>query len=136
MQDECIFCRIVQGDLPSHKIFENDRVVAFLDINPVNPGHTLLIPKTHAERFEETSEEDVHALVDAAKLLAPAILKAVSSDAYNLTTNSGRAAGQVVFHTHVHFIPRFPSDGHEMWGAMETTPDLAAIAGRIKEQLA
>lgn len=132
---DCVFCKILQGDIPSHVVYENDQVRAFLDIQPVNVGHTLIIPKTHYASFAETPAEIVHALTDAAQQIAPGILKAVRADAFNFSTNNGRAAGQIVFHTHMHLIPRFPADGHEMWHGSDVHQDLAAVAKTIRDSI-
>jgi histidine triad (HIT) family protein len=108
---ECVFCRIVRGELPAVKVYENDLVVAFLDIYPINPGHTLVVPKRHVERLEELSDEEARELVLATARLAPAIVRAVKAEGYNIVMNIGRAAGQEIEHLHLHIIPRFSNDG-------------------------
>lgn len=133
---DCIFCKIVSGDLPSHKLFENDRVLAFLDINPVNPGHALIIPKEHHDECLGTSDDDLCEIMRVMKKISPAILKTVEANAMNFTTNCGRAAGQVVFHTHFHIIPRFPTDGHETWKRLDGPHDnLGGMAEKIRGEL-
>ena len=132
---DCIFCKIIMGFIPSHKLYEDDDVLAFLDIHPVNAGHALIIPKAHHENFATTPLEVVDKLVAVSQRLAPGILKAVGSDAFNLSTNNGRAAGQIIGHVHFHLIPRFPADGHKMWQGSDEFQDFAAVAGKIKEGL-
>lgn len=135
-QTDCIFCKIIAGDMPSHTIYEDDDVVAFMDINPVNPGHVLIVPKEHAENFLKSSQDTMCKLMSVATSITPAILEAVEADSCNFTTNCGRSAGQVVFHTHFHIIPRFPTDGHEQWQRKgDEQDDLKALAEQIKENV-
>lgn len=126
---ECIFCRIVSKELSAHVVFEDDTVMAFLDIQPVNPGHVLVVPKEHSASALEMEEHSLVDLFQHVRRLAPRVLSAVGTDACNITMNCGRAAGQVVFHTHVHIIPRFPTDGHKPWqregGEMDNLPKIA-----------
>lgn len=108
---ECVFCRIIRGELPAVKVYENDLVVAFLDIYPINPGHVLVVPKRHVTRLEELSDEEARDLVLAAARLAPAIVRAVKAEGYNIVMNIGKAAGQEIEHLHLHIVPRFSDDG-------------------------
>lgn len=117
MEKPCIFCKVISGEFPSTKVYEDDSVVAFLDINPVNPGHTLVVPREHFATMLKTPDEVLDKLILAVKKLTPAILKAVGSNGFNLGVNTGGVAGQVVFHTHFHIMPRLPDDGHALWGA-------------------
>ncbi len=110
MAEGCVFCRIIRGELPAVKVYESDLVVAFLDIYPINPGHTLVVPKRHVERLEELRDEEARELVQAAARLAPAIVRAVRAEGYNLIMNIGRAAGQEIEHLHLHIVPRFSDD--------------------------
>lgn len=112
---DCIFCKIVAGQIPATKVYEDSEFVAFLDIAPVNPGHTLVIPKAHYDRFDTMPPEEAAKLFACVRKLAPGIVKGVGADSYNLGVNSGPAAGQVVFHTHVHVVPRLPKDGYRLW---------------------
>lgn len=133
---DCIFCKIVKGELPSHKVYEDDDVLAFLDINPVNPGHTLIIPKEHHKDLLNTPTELASKLIQAVQKIAPAILKEVESDAFNLGVNCGVGAGQIVFHTHLHIMPRFENDGHRLWvGKKMEQSELSEIAEKIKINL-
>jgi len=106
----CVFCKIVRGELPSVKVYEDEYVVAFLDINPANQGHTLVVPKRHVERLEELEPDEAQALLYAAARLAPAVLRAVGAEGYNVVMNIGAAAGQEISHLHLHIIPRFTGD--------------------------
>ena len=115
MDNNCLFCKILRGELPSQKVYENDHVYAFLDIHPVNRGHTLVIPKTHAETIHNLSSPDYAALMEAVRMLSPLVREAVGADAANIIINNGTAAGQIIFHAHVHIIPRFTGDRHEHW---------------------
>lgn len=132
---DCLFCKIAAHEIPAEIIFEDDRAMAFLDIHPINPGHALIIPRRHAESFAVTPPQDVAAIITVAQTVAPAILKAVGADAFNFTANNGRAAGQVIFHTHFHLMPRFAKDGYPMWHGPDDKPDLAAIGVKIRQSL-
>lgn len=129
----CLFCQIIKGEIPCNKVFENDQVLAFLDIKPLNPGHTLIIPKQHAEHLLETNEVEARAVMDVAKKITPAILESVGAQGCNVTCNIGRAAGQIIFHTHVHVIPRYEGDGFEAWHRDgEVSDGLSEVAERIR----
>jgi len=133
---DCIFCKIIAGEIPSHKVYEDDEVLAFLDINPVNPGHTLVIPKAHHRDLLDMPAELASKLMNVIQKIGPAILKAVGADAFNLGVNNGATAGQVVFHAHFHIMPRMANDGHQLWhGAQANQDELAKVAEDIKKQL-
>lgn len=112
---DCIFCKIVKGQVPCEKVYEDEQVLAFLDISPVSPGHTLVVPKIHYEDLVRTPHDVVCKCVDAISKLAPAIVSATGSEGFNIGLNNGKAAGQVVFHTHFHIIPRATNDGLVNW---------------------
>jgi histidine triad (HIT) family protein len=107
---DCLFCRIVAGELPSTKVFENDRVMAIMDIAPWTKGHCLVIPKAHSANIFEIPEEDATEVIKAARSLAGAVKKAMESHGLNLLQSNGRAAWQSVEHFHLHLIPRWFSD--------------------------
>lgn len=111
MSDECIFCRIVDGDIPARVVYEDDDVLAFLDANPLAPGHTLVIPKEHYEDLEATPAEDGEMTFAAVHYLTPIVKEAVDAAGSNIGVNDGEVAGQEVDHLHVHIIPRFEGDG-------------------------
>ena len=130
--EDCIFCKIAKSVLPSYKIYEDDFTFAFLDINPVNPGHSLVIPKEHFKDFIETPQDIAHKLVSTVQKIVPAILRAVGADSFNIGINNGSNAGQIVFHTHVHIMPRFSEDGRNLWaGNTPQAEDLEKIAEEI-----
>lgn len=111
---QCIFCKIAKGEIPSYKVYEDDKVLAFLDINPIAIGHTLIISKRHAEKLYELNEEELKVFFSAVKKIAPAIEKAASTNALNYLINQGREAGQIIPHFHMHITPRREKDGVEM----------------------
>ena len=104
---DCLFCKIIDGSIPSIKIYEDDHVYAFTDISPVAKGHTLLIPKQHCQDLFEMPEEVARNLYAAAPKIANAIKAAFQPIGLNTINNNGAAAGQTVFHYHLHFIPRY-----------------------------
>lgn len=108
---DCIFCKIVSGELPSYKVYEDERTFAFLDIRPVNAGHTLVIPKKHSTNILDIAQEDWAAVAEAVRVVSLAIDKGLGADGVNIGMNNREHAGQVVYHPHVHVIPRFKGDG-------------------------
>ena len=108
---DCIFCKIAAGEITSVKVYEDDRVFAFMDINPINEGHLLIIPKAHAATIHEITEADFLAVMSATHKLAAAVKKALNPDGINLLQLNGKAANQVVPHLHVHIVPRWFGDG-------------------------
>lgn len=112
---DCLFCRIVAGTIPSTKLYEDEQVICFLDIRPNNPGHTLIVPKQHSRNIFDMAEEDVRAVFAVAKKLAGAVQRGVEADGINITMNNEPAAGQIIYHSHVHVIPRFENDGFKHW---------------------
>lgn len=106
----CIFCKIVGGQIPSARILETDEALAFLDIQPLNPGHVLIIPKGHAATVAELPEEDAAAVARLLPKLCRAVRDAVAAEGYHVIINNGRAAGQTVDHVHWHIIPRHSGD--------------------------
>ena len=108
---ECIFCQIIQKAAPANIIYEDEQVAAFLSIRPVNEGHTLVVPKKHYENIYEIPEEEAAYLFKIAKRVAHAVRDATGAEGIRIVQNNGWAAGQVVFHLHVHVIPMAPNDG-------------------------
>lgn len=103
----CIFCKIVAGELPSAKIYEDDTVLSFLDLFPASRGHTLIIPKRHSTDVLDMRPDDAGALFAAGRNIAETLVKAVQADGFNFHMCTGVTAGQTVFHTHLHIIPRY-----------------------------
>ncbi len=112
---DCIFCKIVNGDLPSSKIYEDKRYLAFLDINPINKGHVLVIPKDHYDTLLNTPVDLAKDLLALIKTLAPAVMEASGASGFNLVVNNGKVAGQLVDHVHFHIIPRLKNDNLHAW---------------------
>jgi histidine triad (HIT) family protein len=108
---ECIFCKIVAGSIPCTKVYEDAHVLAFMDIGPISPGHTLLVPKKHYEAIMEMTAEEVAALFRPIGALAAAVKAGLKAEGVNVLQNNGSVAGQVVPHLHIHLIPRWPGDG-------------------------
>jgi histidine triad (HIT) family protein len=104
---ETIFTKIIRGEIPSHKVFEDDHVFAFLDIGPLSEGHTLVIPKEPAATLDKLSDESSAAIGRVLPRLARAVLRATGATAFNVLQNNGADAHQAVFHVHFHIIPRF-----------------------------
>lgn len=116
---DCIFCKITRGEIPSYKVYEDDKTLAFLDIHPVSPGHVLVIPKDHATNIFEISSQSWADVQETVRKIAVALEKAVEADGVNLMMNNREHAGQVVDHVHVHLIPRFKGDGLKLWSHKE-----------------
>jgi len=135
--DDCLFCRMVDGQVPVTGIYEDQFVLAFLDIRPVSDGHTLVIPKQHFSRLDECPAELLGQVCSRLGKIAAAVVAAVNCDGYNLLCNNGRAAGQLVEHLHFHIIPRNKGDGvFDRWPSYEYEPGkMEKIAARIREQL-
>ncbi len=135
--NDCIFCKIVRDEIPSTKVYEDETTLAFLDIEPVHPGHTLVIPKKHATDVFEIEEEDWVAVMKTARKVAHAIDVGLGAHGVNVDTNNREAAGQVVFHSHVHVIPRYDNDGFAHWKGKSYSGDEAMeTAEKIKKALA
>ncbi|WP_458186514.1 HIT family protein [Haladaptatus sp. NG-WS-4] len=126
MSSDCIFCQIVAGDIPSRTVYEDDTVFAFLDANPLAPGHTLVIPKAHHETLADLPDDTAADVFAALHHLTPTVEGAVDADASNVAFNNGEEAGQEVPHVHGHIIPRFDGDGGRPIHAIAgSRPDLS-----------
>ncbi len=134
---ECVFCKIRDGQIPSFKLYEDSKSLAFMDINPLNEGHCLVVTKVHVETIWDVPVEDLHAAMATAKRLAHAIRVALKPDGLNLLQANGRAAFQSVPHFHLHLIPRWAGDGKGFdWGLVKGEMDkIKAIADRITAAL-
>ena len=134
--EDCIFCKIIAGESPSYKVYEDDDVLAFADIFPTAPAHVLVIPKAHSTNILETPPELAGKVLNVAQKIAPAVMKAAGMPACVFSNNCGKEAGQMVFHTHIHILPRDEGDGKAMWKPIETTPEeISANAEKIREEL-
>lgn len=110
-RSDCIFCKIAAGQIPSAKVYEDEHCLAFIDINPLAEGHTLLIPKEHFETIYQMPPDTAAAVTKALPRLARAVRQAVDAEGLNILQNNGLCSGQVVMHVHFHLIPRVPGDG-------------------------
>ena len=105
MAELCTFCKIARKEAPASRVYEDEKVTAFLSIRPINVGHTLVVPKKHYENIYEIPEDEVAYLYKIVKKIAHAVKKAVDAEGIRIVQNNGEAAGQVIFHLHVHIIP-------------------------------
>jgi len=114
-EKDCVFCKIVRGEIPAHIIYEDKDVLAFLDVNPVNPGHVLIIPKEHYIDMAETPDKFVCKVMVVAKKVGKKVLETGLGQGFNIGVNTKKAAGQVVEHFHLHVMPRLDGDGLKLW---------------------
>jgi histidine triad (HIT) family protein len=137
MSDRTIFERIIDGDIPAHIVHETDHAVAFLDANPLAPGHTLVVPREPYTRLRDAPPEVSAGVFEVVRTVAPAVEDAVDADATTVGINDGTAAGQEVPHLHVHVVPRFEGDGggslHTVMGSLADLSDeeMADVGDRI-----
>ena len=135
--DDCIFCKMVAGQIPVTRVYEDEVVLAFLDIGPISDGHTLVIPKQHFDKLHECPADLLGQVAERLGKVADAVAAAMQSDGYNVLCNNGRAAGQVIDHLHFHVIPRNAGDGvFDRWPSYEYPAEqIETIAGRIRKNL-
>lgn len=129
--NDCIFCKIIAGEIPNHTIYEDEHVLAFLDISQATPGHTLVIPKTHARDIFELDETLAGHLFSVTTKLAKQIVPRVGATGVNIVNNNHSISGQAVFHFHLHIVPRFSadSDGYQAtWANHMDSVDHGALA--------
>jgi len=134
---ECIFCKIASGQIPATKIYEDDVVVAFLDIGPVSDGHTLVMPRKHVEQVHSCPPELLGEIWTRLGKIAGVVSSVTGADGYNVLCNNGRAAGQIVDHLHFHIVPRKTGDGvFTQWPSHKYGQGKAeAIAEKIRSKL-
>ncbi|MGI9184856.1 MAG: HIT family protein [Solirubrobacteraceae bacterium] len=126
---DCLFCKIIAGDVPGQIIAQDERTVAFMDINPATRGHALVVPRRHAVNLLEIEPEELAATVLAAQRLARRVTERLDADGVNLINSCGSAAWQTVFHLHIHVIPRYPGDPLKLpWVPAPGDPDQIAAA--------
>ena len=134
MPVDCIFCRIVEGVIPSTRVYEDKDVLAFMDISPVVKGHTLVIPKAHFNALMDTPAETLAKLIAVVRKIGMAQVQGLNADGINVAQANGTLAGQIVPHIHFHVIPRFKHDGHS-WnspvGKYDSTDEMSGYADRI-----
>ena len=135
--EDCIFCAIVAGKAPAHRVYEDEQILIFMDLFPAHAGHTLVIPKRHGESLFETSSEDLQAVITQSKPLAEALRSVFDSDGIAVIQLNGEAAGQTVFHYHMHLIPRNTGEPFGIHGkkkaAAEVLADQAARLAAVFE---
>jgi histidine triad (HIT) family protein len=139
----CVFCRIVAGELPSAKLYEDAHCLVIMDIRPILRGHALVLPKVHCEGLLDAPPGIFEPMLEAARRCAAAIVKATGAEAFNIFQANGAVAGQTVFHLHLHILPRRRGDGFadtplrelERQAMEERFEELAALADHIREQL-
>ena len=137
MREKDIFCKIIDGEIPCYKLYEDEDVLAFLDISQVTKGHALVVSKKHFENFLSTPQEEMHKVMDVAQRIGQVQITMMGAKGVNILTNCYEAAGQSVMHFHVHVIPRYEEDkGFEI--TMKNNAEglnLPALAGEIKSKL-
>lgn len=134
--DNCIFCKIVAGEIPAEKIYEDNETLVFLDIAPSNPGHALVITKKHFANMEEIDEQTLCSLVKTVKKIGLALKKGLGIAGYNIQVNNDPIAGQIVPHIHFHIVPRKENDGIKLWPQGKYAEGEAEkIAGKIKNNI-
>jgi len=134
---ECIFCKIVSGEIPCTKIYEDSNTFAFLDLNPVNKGHTLVVPKKHSETILDTDEKTLKYLVITTKKISKAMMNGLKIKGFNIGINQFEEGGQVVPHLHIHIMPRLKNDGIKLWPQRkyESKEEMKETADKIKSLL-
>ena len=131
---DCLFCQIIAGDTPSHKVYEDEHTLAFLDIMPSGPGHTLVIPKQHATEIDDISPESLSATILCAQSVARMLRRKLKADGLNVFQNNGAAAGQEIGHYHLHLLPRWAGQRASLGqrGATDHAA-LSALAAKLRE---
>ncbi len=131
--ENCIFCKIGQGEIPSTKIYEDEEIFAFFSTAPNNHGHTLVVPKKHSRNLMDMDKDTVISLALAVQKITRGVYAGVKADGVNVIMNNEAPAGQAIFHTHIHIIPRFKNDGLKNWN--KNTPYKEGEAGKIAEMI-
>ena len=136
--EETIFDKIIRREIPANIVYEDDETIAFLDINPVNPGHTLVVPKRFARNILDADEAVLTAVMRTAQKIARAQKDALSAEGVNIIINNEPTAGQVVFRLHAHVIPRYEHDGYRHWHGhpYASSDEAATTAEKIRAKLA
>lgn len=138
MQTDCIFCKIVAGQIPSCKVYEDADTLAFMDIGPVVKGHTLVIPKQHWDPITQTPDETLAKVIAVVRKVAQAQMKGLAAEGVNVSQANGKLAGQEIPHIHFHVIPRFRQDGFARnWipGKYEDPAEMQSLASRIRDAI-
>lgn len=133
MVSDCIFCKIVAGDIPASKVYEDEYFLAFLDISQVTPGHTLVIPKKHARNLLEMTPDETAALFNVVSRVTKKVESATQPQGMNIISNMEEIAGQSVFHTHIHILPRYSQEDDLKIDFIAHEPDFDHLAQLAKE---
>jgi histidine triad (HIT) family protein len=131
---DCIFCKIVAGELPAQIVDEDERTIAFMDISPGTRGHLLVVPREHSRDVLEVEPDDLHATLDTAQRMAQRVVERLGAEGVNIWNSRGEIAWQTVFHFHVHVIPRYTGDSlRRPWKPTDGDPEeIAAVAGALR----
>lgn len=136
---ECIFCRIIEGEIPADTVYEDEDVIAFMDANPLVEGHTLVVPRQHVERIGSLSPEQAGRYFQAVPAIVRAVQRVLDAEGATLAWNDGAAAGQEVPHAHLHIVPRYDGDAHgpihALFGGQDADADTTKVAETIRDQL-
>lgn len=136
-KDDCIFCKIAAGEIPSRTIYEDEDFRVILDIAPASKGHAIILPKNHADNLYELSDEDASKIFVVAKKVARAMKEAFHCEGLNILQNNGELAGQTVFHLHIHVLPRYADDNLQfLWThGQPTDEELDSLAESIRKEI-
>lgn len=135
-QEDCVFCKIIAGKLPSHKVFEDEHHVAFLDINPFSPGHTLVCTRRHGETLWDMDEREIAEVFMVASKVSKGVVAATNADGFRIMQNNGEAANQAVAHIHVHVIPSNLADKGRFARMKMEDAEMARVAKSIAAEIA
>lgn len=137
VDENCLFCKIIAGTIPCAKIYEDENILAFLDINPTAKGHSLVVPKGHYPTLLDLPAAEGEVLLGAMRTVARAVMEACRADGFNCIQNNFAAAGQMVFHSHWHVIPRFENDGLPDWSGKPYTDsdEMQSLAQAIRSKI-
>lgn len=134
-QEDCIFCKIISGEIPAVKVYEDSEVISFMDIKPNHRGHILVVPRDHVENIYGLSSESAARLMIVVQKLSVAIKNAVDADGINISMNNESAAGQIIWHAHMHIIPRYNEDGGYEGSYTYLSGEMEEIANKIQGEL-
>ena len=132
MKNDCVFCAIAAGEIPCFKVYEDELVLAYLDINPFSRGHVLVIPKRHSQGLLDTDDETLAAVAVRVKRVAAHVKETLGCDGFHVLQNNGEAAGQTVRHVHFHIVPRWAGDPIAFENRAGDMEELAALADRLR----
>ena len=135
--EECLFCRIVRGVAAAERVYENHQAIAIMDINPIHYGHVLIIPRTHSPTFVEIPVNELPGVIEAVHVVAKAVVESLRPDGFNIFSNNGKAAGQSVFHFHLHVTPRYTGDNIQFILKLKkySNSGMTEYAERIRQQI-